>query len=129
MTDSSDGNDIDGSNSDGNPLGGGFDLSAILNKAKDMQAKMQDAQEAASKVRVKGNAGGGMVVAHADGRGMLVRLEIEDSLFSTGDKEMLEDLVVAAVNQAVQLGKEAMQNEMSQAAGGLPLPFDLSNLL
>lgn len=113
----------------GNPFGGGFDLSAILSQARDIQSRMQEAQESAAKVRVSGNAGGGMVVAHADGRGHLIRLEIEPALFDSGDKAMIEDLVVAAVNQAVERGKEAMQAEMSKVTGGLPLPFDISKIL
>ncbi|MFT5430212.1 MAG: DNA-binding YbaB/EbfC family protein [Myxococcota bacterium] len=120
MTDSEDGG--------GNPFAGGLDVGALMSKAREMQAKMAEAQEAAANVRVEGNAGGGMVVAHANGHGQLLRLEIEQALFDAGDKSMLEDLIVAAVNQAQERGKEVMAGEVSKAAGGLPLPFDVSKL-
>ena len=111
-----------------NPFAGGLDLGALMGQVRNMQTRMQEAQEAAAKVRVTGNAGGGMVVATADGSGKVVRVEIEDALFETGDKSMIEDLVVAAVNQAVDRGKEAMQQEMSKVTGGIPMPFDISKM-
>ncbi len=108
---------------------GGFDLGALLQKARSMQANMQEAQEKAAAIRVEGKAGGGMVVAVANGRGQIMRLTIEQSLLDTGDKEMLEDLTAAAVNQAYKLAKEALKAEMSKATGGLPMPFDLDGLV
>jgi len=115
---------------DDNTPGGGmpFDLGALMQKARDMQQNMQNAQAEAQTVRVKGDAGGGMVVAEANGAGAIIRITIEPSLLETGDKEMIEDLTTAAVNQALARAKEAMQEQMSEAAGGLPIPFDLSKL-
>lgn len=115
-------------NDGGNPFGAGLDLGALLNKARDMQSRMQEAQEAAARVKVSGNAGGGMVVAHADGRGKVLRIEIEDALFETGDKSMIEDLVAAAVNQALERASEATQAEMAKVTGGVQMPFDMSKL-
>ncbi len=113
-----------------NPFGpGGMDLGGLMQKAREMQDRMQEAQEAAARVKVEGNAGGGMVVAEANGHGTILRIVLEPSLVAGGDKEMLEDLIVAAVNQAQRRAKEAMQSEMGKATGGLPLPIDLSKIL
>ena len=108
---------------------GQFDLGELMNKARDIQSNMQEAQQAAASVRVEGNAGGGMVVAEANGHGHILRITIEQSLFDTGDKAMIEDLTVAAINQAIQKGKDAMQQELSKATGGLSGLVDLSKIL
>lgn len=110
--------------------GGGmpFNLQGLMQKAREMQEKLQAAQEHAERVVVEGQSGGGMVVARANGRGVILRVTIEPTLLSGGDKELLEDLVAAAVNQALTLAREAMQQEMSKATGGLPIPSDLSRL-
>ena len=108
--------------------GGGLDLHGLMQKAREVQERMQAAQEAGEQIRVEGNAGGGMVTCEANGHGTIIRLTIEPTLFEAGDREMLEDLVVAAVNQAQRRAKEAMGAEIGKAAGGLPLPADLTKL-
>ena len=105
-----------------------LDLGGLLNKAREVKDQMEQAQATAAKVRVEGNAGGGMVVAEANGAGQVLRISIEQGLFDTGDKAMIEDLAVAAVNQAVSKGKAAMQEEMAKVTGGVQMPFDLSKL-
>ncbi len=102
-----------------------FDLGRLMQTARDLQGKLAAANEAAEKIEVEGNAGGGMVVAKANGHGQLVRLTIEPSILE--DREMVEDLVVAAVNQALTRAAEARQQQLSSATGGLPLG-DLSKL-
>lgn len=112
----------------GGPGPGGLNLGALMQKAREMQERMAEAQEAASRVKVEGNAGGGMVVAEANGHGTILRISLEPTLVASGDKEMLEDLIVAAVNQAQRRAKEAMQAEMGKVTGGLPIPADISKL-
>ena len=99
-----------------------------MDTARQMQSRMKEAQEAGARVQVEGNAGGGMVVAQANGKGEILRINIEPTLVEMGDKGMIEDLVTAAVNQALARGREAMQEEMKKVTGGMPVPFDLSNL-
>lgn len=113
-----------------NESGGGlpFNLQGLVQKAREIQAEMQKAQADAARIQVEGQAGGGMVVATANGRGAILRVTIESSLIAGGDKEMLEDLVAAAVNQALTRAREAMQTEMQKAAGGLPIPADLAKI-
>jgi len=118
------------SEGDGSNEGGGMplDLSGLLNKAREVKERMETAQETAAQIRVEGNAGGGMVVAEANGNGQILRISIEQSLFEGGDKEMIEDLTVAAANQAINKGKAAMQDELSKVTGGIPMPFDISKI-
>jgi DNA-binding YbaB/EbfC family protein len=105
-----------------------LDLGSLLNKARQVKEQMEQAQETAAQVRVEGSAGAGMVKATANGNGQVLRISIEQQLFESGDKAMIEDLTVAAVNQAVAKGKTAMQEEMTKVTGGMQLPFDISKL-
>jgi len=105
-----------------------LNLGSLLNKAREVKEQVEQAQETASQVRVEGSAGAGMVKATANGNGQVLRITIEQQLFESGDKAMIEDLTVAAVNQAVANGKSAMQEEMTKVTGGMQLPFDISKL-
>ncbi len=108
---------------------GNLDLGALFQKAKQMQERMQQAQEAAAGIRVEGKAGGGMVSAQANGLGQILRINIEQTLLDAGDKEMIEDLTAAAVNQAHKLAKEALRESMSEATGGMHMPFNIDELV
>ncbi len=88
---------------------------AIKQGMEEMQQRMKDA-------RLTGEAGGGQVKAIVDGRGELVSLKIEPALVQAGDVEMIEDLCCAAVRDAAQRAREAMQQEMQELTGGLGLP-------
>ncbi len=74
---------------------------------------------------VTGSAGGGLVTVDADGRGQIRRVKIDPSLAGQADVEMLEDLVVVAVNDAQKKATELAQEEMGKLTGGLNLPFKL----
>jgi len=87
----------------------------ISSRAEEMKAKLKD-------IRVEGTAGGGMVKAEATGDQRIVSLTIEESVMQSGDREMLEDLVVAATNQALDAAKEAAALEMSQLTEGMGIP-------
>ena len=95
-------------------------LTGLLKTAKDLQANMAKMQEELATKRYDGDAGGGMVRAVVDGRGMLVDVKIEPS--AAKDVELLEDLVKAAVSAATAKSQEAARNEMNALTGGLNVP-------
>jgi len=108
------------SDSSDNPFGGGFDLNNLQSMLGNVTQKMQQMQAEAAEITVEGQAGAGMVTAKANGRQEL--LEIRISAEAMADRELLEDLVTAAVNDALTRAKEAMGDKVSDLAGGLPLP-------
>ena len=96
-------------------------LSNIMKQAQRMQEEMQKAQERLGAEEVTGEAGGGMVKIVMNGKHEVRRVEIDPSLMED-DKEMLEDLVAAAVNDAAHRIAEKAQESMSGLTAGLPLP-------
>lgn len=94
-------------------------MSELLKQAQKMQEKMQQVQEQLGALTAEGSAGGGMVTAVANGRQELLEIHIDKEVVDPEDVEMLEDLVVAAVNQALQNAQELASEEMSKAAGGM----------
>lgn len=103
-------------------LGNLGDMAKMMAKAQEFQQKMADAQASIEALEVEGAAGAGMVKAWVSGKGELKRLEIDPSIFNPDDKEVVEDLVVAAIKDAQGRAAEAAQSEMAKAAEGLPLP-------
>jgi nucleoid-associated protein EbfC len=97
-------------------------LGQLMKQVQDMQSRMAEMQEKLGDVEIVGSSGGGMVEATLNGKGELKRVKIDPSLISPEDAEVLEDLIVAAVNDAKTKVDEKMQAEMSQFTGGLPLP-------
>ncbi len=96
----------------------------IMKQAQKMQESMVKAQEELAQVEVTGESGGGMVSIVMTGKHEVKRLAIDDSLFAD-DKDMLEDLIAAAINDAVKKVGEASKDKMSGLAGGLPPGFKL----
>jgi nucleoid-associated protein EbfC len=99
-----------------------MNLEDIMKAAQSMQAKMQDAQGNLEKISVTGAAGAGMVTAQANGKGRITRLTIDPSLFKPEDKEIVEDLIVAAIGDAQRKAEAAAQTEVGKATQGLALP-------
>jgi DNA-binding YbaB/EbfC family protein len=97
----------------------------ILNQAKKMQEKFQKLQEEMESKTVEAQSGGGMVTCVVSGRQDLVSLKISNEIWEERDKEMLEDLIVAAVNDGLTKSKDMWQDEMSKITGGMPLPFGM----
>jgi nucleoid-associated protein EbfC len=95
-------------------------LGDLLKKAQRMQEDMKQAQERLALEELVGESGGGMVKVTMNGRHEMRRVEIDPSLL--GDKEMLEDLIVAASNAAATRVAEKMQASMAEVTAGLPLP-------
>lgn len=97
-------------------------LGDIMREAQRLQAEMAKVQEETKKKTVEATAGGGMVTAVANGAGELVSLKIEKDVVNPDDIEMLQDLIIAAANEALRRAHEMMGSEMSKLTGGLQLP-------
>lgn len=97
-------------------------LGQIMKQVQDMQARMAEMQDKLGEIEIEGAAGGGMVKATVNGKGVVRALKIDPSLINPAEGEVLEDLIVAAMNDAKSKADEKMQGEMSKLTGGLPLP-------
>jgi DNA-binding YbaB/EbfC family protein len=97
-------------------------LGNLMKQAQQMQAKMGEMQAKMAEMEVEGASGGGMVKVVVTGKGEARRLKIDPSLVVPEDVEMLEDLIVAAYNDARGKADAMMQSEMSKLTAGLPLP-------
>lgn len=101
------------------------DFSKIFEQAQQMQARMQEMQAELEKQTVTASTGGGLVTVEADGKGTITRVKIDPSVADPKDVEMLEDLVLVAVNEAQKKAGDLAKTEMSRLTGGLNLPFKL----
>ncbi len=99
-----------------------FDLKQLQKMQKELQERMSQMQEEMKTKTVDASSGGGMVTATANGNQELVAVKIKPDAVDPDDLEMLEDLVVAAVNLALEKSKELNQDEMSKMTGGLKIP-------
>ncbi|GHE60679.1 MULTISPECIES: YbaB/EbfC family nucleoid-associated protein [Roseivirga] len=108
-----------------------FDMMKMMGKVKEMQAKMKEAQEKLEFIEETGEAGAGMVKATVNGKKSVVSIEIDESLLSKDDKEMLQDLTVAAINNAMEKADIRAKEEIKKSTEGLMpnIPgMDLGNL-
>lgn len=99
-------------------------LGNLMKEAQKMQQRMQEAQKQLSELVVSGEAGGGMVTVKMNGRHDVTEVKIKPTLMEE-DVEMLEDLVAAAVNDAVRKIEKASKEKISQLTAGLNIPTDL----
>ena len=97
-------------------------LDDILNMAKNVQDELAKAQANLDKIEVEGASGGGMVKVRATAKGRIIAVDIDESLLQPGEKQMLEDLVAAAFNDARSKADAASSQEMGKMTSGLPLP-------
>jgi DNA-binding YbaB/EbfC family protein len=97
-------------------------LADLMKNAGKIRENFEKATEALGQLVVEGTAGGGVVTAKANGRMELVSVRIDPKLLADGDVEILEDLVTAAVGQALNKAREAAAQSMASIAGGLPIP-------
>lgn len=97
-------------------------LGNILQQAQQFQQTMTDMKAELEKRTVQASAGGGMVTVVASGAFEVQSITIDPGIVQSGDIDMLQDLVQAAVNEAMRKAKELMKEEMSKVAGGLPIP-------
>jgi len=98
------------------------DMAKIMKQAQDMQAKMAEMQENLNTITVTGESGAGLVKATATAKGELTGLEIDPSIFNAEEKEVAEDLILAAIKDAQQKGQAKGQEEMAKITEGLNLP-------
>jgi len=94
----------------------------MMKQAQMLQANMQRAQQEIANLQVTGEAGGGMAKVTMTGKHQVLRVTLDPSLISGDDKDMLEDLIAAAVNDAVQKIERTSQEKMSSMMGGMNLP-------
>lgn len=99
-----------------------FGLGDIMKQAQELQERLARVQEEAAARTVEASAGGGMVKVTVNGRLEVVHLHIEPQVLEGGDVEMLQDLVVAAVNQGIRSAQQLMADEMGKVTGGLKIP-------
>jgi DNA-binding YbaB/EbfC family protein len=100
----------------------GLGFGNIVKQAQELQERLAKVQEEAASRTVEASAGGGMVKATVNGKLEVVRLHIEAAVLQSGDTQMLEDLIVAAVNQGIRAAQQQMADEMSKLTGGLKIP-------
>jgi nucleoid-associated protein EbfC len=103
-------------------LGGLGDMAKMMKAAQDMQGKMAQLQEDMDRIVVMGESGGGLVRARATAKGDLTGLEIDPSIFVASEKEIVEDLILAAIKDAQSKAAARSQQEMAKLTEGLGLP-------
>ena len=94
----------------------------ILRQAQVMQGKLNKMQQEMGAKEFEASSGGGMVTARVSGRQELVALTIDPNALEGGDVEMLQDLILAAVNEALRIAKDSVEREMNALTGGIKLP-------
>ncbi len=97
-------------------------LGNIMKQAQELQERLGRVQEEAGNKTVEATAGGGMVTVVMNGKLHVTELRIEPQVLKDGDRDMLQDLIVAAVNKAIQAAQEMMAEEMKKVTGGLQIP-------
>ncbi|MDO9640695.1 MAG: YbaB/EbfC family nucleoid-associated protein [Pseudotabrizicola sp.] len=103
-------------------LGGLGDMAGMMKKAQEMQSKMAEMQEELSRIVVIGESGAGLVRARATAKGELTGLEIDPSIFVASEKEVVEDLILAAIKDAQAKAAERSRSELAKLTEGLGLP-------
>lgn len=102
-----------------NPFG---NMASLMKQAQAMQEQMTKIQEEAASKQVTGTAGGGIVTVTVTGGMQVVSVRIDPEVVKSGDVEMLQDLTVAATNEALRNAREMMANELKSLTGGLNIP-------
>ena len=102
-----------------NPLG---NMANIMKQAQQMQAQMAKLQEEAATKTVTGSAGGGMVTVTANGALEVVSVRIDPEALKDADAEMLQDVVLAATNEALKIARQLMAEQMKSVTGGMNIP-------
>lgn len=106
-------------------LGGIGDMAKMMKAAQDMQAKMAELQEELARTVVVGEAGAGLVKARCTAKGQITGLDIDPSIIVASEKEVVEDLIIAALNDAQTRAQARSQQEMKRLTESLGLPADL----
>ncbi|MCL1629237.1 YbaB/EbfC family nucleoid-associated protein [Roseibaca sp. V10] len=107
-------------------LGGMGDMAKMMKAAQDMQGKMAQLQEDLKAITVTGESGAGLVKATATAKGELTALDIDPSIFNSDDKEVVEDLILAAIKDAQAKAEDRSREEMGKIAESMGLPRDMN---
>ena len=94
----------------------------MMKQAQELQNKMSEAQKKVEQLEAEGSSGGGMIKIIIDGKNLVKSVHIDDSLINSEEKEILEDLIVAAFNDAKEKIQKKISDEMSSITGGIKLP-------
>ena len=100
----------------------GMDMNALLQQAQQMQEQMAKAQEQLASETVEASAGGGMVTVRATGNGDIIAIKIDPKAIDPDDPELLDDMVLAAVNEALRSAQSLAQSKLGALTGGLGIP-------
>jgi DNA-binding YbaB/EbfC family protein len=103
-------------------MAGNLDMNKLMKQAQQMQQQMAEAQEQLASETVEASAGGGLVTVRATGNGEIVAIKIDPKAIDPDDPELLEDLVLAAVNEALRSAQSLAQSKLGAMTGGLGLP-------
>lgn len=106
-------------------LGGLGDMAKMMKSAQEMQTKMTEMQDDLNSITVVGESGAGLVRATATAKGELTALEIDPSIFNPDEKEVIEDLILAAVKDAQMKASDRSQQEMRRLTESMGLPADM----
>ncbi len=99
-----------------------MNIQKMMQQAQELQKKMSEAQAKLAEEENEGDAGGGMVKVTLNGKGNLLKLHIDDSLMNKDEKDVLEDLIIAAYNDAKKKVEDNFSSQMESITGGLGLP-------
>jgi DNA-binding YbaB/EbfC family protein len=99
-----------------------MDIQYLMRQARKLEKAMADAKEKLGDIVVEAESGGGLVKATVNGRGEVVKLAVDPKIVDPAEKAMLEDLVTAAVNAAVERARTAADEAMAKATGGVKIP-------
>lgn len=94
----------------------------MMKKAQEMQKKMQEIQDSLSNLEVEGTSGGGIVKIIMNCKNEVKKIDIDPSIIKNDEKEVMEDLIIAALNDAKSKAEEKSQDKMKELTGGLGLP-------
>ncbi|MDD4363943.1 MAG: YbaB/EbfC family nucleoid-associated protein [Atribacterota bacterium] len=99
-----------------------MDMKFLMKQAQEMQRKMENMKKGLAEKEVRATSGGGMVEVVVNGQQEIKEISIDPDIIDPKDKEMLEDLVLAAVNEGIRQSKELVNEEMSKITGGMNIP-------
>lgn len=104
-------------------MGGGMpNMNNMMKQVQQMQKKMQEVQEEVEKRELEVSAGGGAIAVKINGKKEIMSIEIKPEVIDPDDVEMLQDLIVAAVNEAIRSAEEMVSKEMSKVTGNMNIP-------
>ncbi|MBC8590351.1 YbaB/EbfC family nucleoid-associated protein [Wansuia hejianensis] len=101
---------------------GGGNMGNMMKQMQKMQKQMEDMQKSLEEKEVEASAGGGAITAKVNGKRELLSINIDESVVDPEDVDMLQDLVIAAVNEAMRKAEDMMSSEMQKITGGLNIP-------